>query len=154
MGRLLGSWLSGPQSAFPPPASEDYAGQRLGLPAQGSGSLAPLGRRFGAFFVDGLGSGLIAALFVRDAYDPDRGWLTLGIFALAYVVLLTVAGQTVGMRLLGLRVVPLRGTRPFPDLLRSALRTALLCLLVPALLSDRDGRGLHDRAAGTAVVVA
>jgi uncharacterized RDD family membrane protein YckC len=28
----------------------------------------------------------------------------------------------------------------------------LLCLLVPALISDRDGRGLHDKAARTAVV--
>ena len=33
-----------------------------------------------------------------------------------------------------------------------ALRTALLLLLVPALITDRDGRGLHDRAAGTVVV--
>ena len=29
---------------------------------------------------------------------------------------------------------------------------ALLCLLVPALLVDADGRGLHDRLTGTAVV--
>jgi uncharacterized RDD family membrane protein YckC len=34
----------------------------------------------------------------------------------------------------------------------AALRTALLMLLIPALISDRDGRGLHDRAAGTVVV--
>jgi len=29
---------------------------------------------------------------------------------------------------------------------------ALLVLLVPALVMDRDGRGLHDRAAGAVVV--
>jgi uncharacterized RDD family membrane protein YckC len=28
----------------------------------------------------------------------------------------------------------------------------LLCLLIPALIWDRVGRGLHDRAAGTVVV--
>ncbi len=154
MGRLLGTWLSGPQSAFPPRPTDDYPGKRLGLPAQGSGSLAPVGRRLGAYLIDAFGASLIAALFVRDAYAAGRGWLTLGIFAAAYVVLLTAGGQTAGMRLLGLRVVPLGGARPFPDLLRSALRTLLLCLLVPALLTDRDGRGLHDRAAGTAVVLA
>ena len=36
--------------------------------------------------------------------------------------------------------------------IRAVLRTALLLLLIPALIWDRDGRGLHDRAAGTAVV--
>ena len=35
---------------------------------------------------------------------------------------------------------------------RAVVRTALLCLLVPALLVDADGRGLHDRLTGTAVV--
>ena len=33
-----------------------------------------------------------------------------------------------------------------------ALRTLLLCLVVPAAIWDGDGRGLHDKAAGTAVV--
>jgi uncharacterized RDD family membrane protein YckC len=28
----------------------------------------------------------------------------------------------------------------------------LLALLVPALIWDRDGRGMHDKAAGTALV--
>jgi uncharacterized RDD family membrane protein YckC len=35
---------------------------------------------------------------------------------------------------------------------RAALRTLLLVLLVPAVVTDRDGRGLHDKAAGTVVV--
>ena len=34
----------------------------------------------------------------------------------------------------------------------AAPRFVLLCLLIPALISDRDGRGLHDQAAGTVVV--
>ena len=37
-------------------------------------------------------------------------------------------------------------------LLTALLRTALLVLLVPALVYDRDKRGLHDRAAKTVVV--
>ena len=36
---------------------------------------------------------------------------------------------------------------------RAVVRTALLILLVPALLVDADGRGLHDRLTGTAVVL-
>ena len=35
---------------------------------------------------------------------------------------------------------------------RAALRTALLLLLIPALIWDRDGRGLHDKAAGTVIL--
>lgn len=35
---------------------------------------------------------------------------------------------------------------------RALLRTVLLCLAVPALIWDRDGRGLHDRLAKTVEV--
>jgi len=35
---------------------------------------------------------------------------------------------------------------------QAIVRTLLLFLLVPAVIWDRDGRGLHDRASGTAVV--
>ena len=35
---------------------------------------------------------------------------------------------------------------------RALVRTVLLCLAVPPLIWDRDRRGLHDRAADTAVV--
>jgi hypothetical protein len=32
------------------------------------------------------------------------------------------------------------------------VRTALLCLAIPALIWDADHRGLHDRVAGTMLV--
>ena len=35
---------------------------------------------------------------------------------------------------------------------QSPLRTLLLCLAVPALVWDRQYRGLHDKAVGSAVV--
>ncbi len=35
---------------------------------------------------------------------------------------------------------------------RALVRTALIALVVPPLVFDRDGRGLHDMAAGTVVV--
>jgi len=37
---------------------------------------------------------------------------------------------------------------PFGALLRSLA----ICLVVPAVVWDRDGRGLHDRSVGTVVV--
>ena len=35
---------------------------------------------------------------------------------------------------------------------RAVVRTVLLMLLVPAVIFDKDGRGLHDRYSDTAVV--
>ena len=55
------------------------------------------------------------------------------------------------MRLLGLRVASLTDGRP-PGPLPTIGRTLLLMLLVPALVVDRDNRGLHDRLTGTVVV--
>lgn len=66
------------------------------------------------------------------------------------MLLLATTGTTVGKRLFGLRVVRLDGRRAtIPQVL---LRTLLLCLVVPALVWDRDTRGLHDKAVGTVEV--
>jgi hypothetical protein len=35
---------------------------------------------------------------------------------------------------------------------RAVVRTALLLILIPALIVDRDGRGLHDRLTDTVVI--
>ena len=53
-------------------------------------------------------------------------------------------------RILGIRVISLAHGRLDPA--RSALRTLLLCLVVPPLVFDRDQRGLHDKAAGSVAV--
>ncbi len=131
------------------PASQDRArGASLGLPGDGPGSLASFGSRVVAFCVDALGSALVAGLFT--APDLPGNW-ALAAFAAVTVVSLLVVGQTPGMRLLGLRLAhPRQGQRL--AVWRAVVRTALLCLLVPALVVDGDGRGLHDRLTDTAVV--
>ena len=52
-----------------------------------------------------------------------------------------------GHRLLGLKVVRLDGSDAGP--VRGTVRSVLLSLAVPALVWDRDQRGLHDRFVGT-----
>jgi hypothetical protein len=37
------------------------------------------------------------------------------------------------------------------SLWRVALRTLLICLVIPAVVYDSDGRGLHDRIVGSRV---
>ncbi len=109
-----------------------------------------------AFIVDCVASGLVAALFVaafghRSGSAALPGNWSLIPFALDYLIGLLVAGRTLGMYLTGLRVV--RVDRPVAvDPWRAFIRTLLLVLIVPAVITDRDRRGLHDRATGTAVV--
>ncbi|MFD2092133.1 RDD family protein [Blastococcus deserti] len=131
-----------------PPSQGRVRGASLGLPGEGPGSLADFGTRVLAFCVDALGAALVAGLFT--APELPGNW-ALAAFAAITVVTLVVFGQTPGMRLLKLRIAhPRPGQRLAPW--RAVVRTALLCLLVPALLVDGDGRGLHDRLTQTAVV--
>jgi hypothetical protein len=136
-------------------APQTYRGEKIGLPHTGRGSLATTGPRLLAFLVDALASGLVAALFVphhgSSLSDRLPGSWSLIPFALDYIVGVVVAGRTIGMYLTGLRLI--RVSRDaVVDPLRIVARTALLCLFVPALVFDRDGRGMHDRLTDTAVV--
>jgi len=104
----------------------------------------------------------VACLAISAAFFGGDAMATLGVFAIENVVLVGTLGMTVGHRLLGLRVVRLvrvvdapegpvePGTQP--GLLAGAVRAVLLCLVVPAVVWDADGRGMHDRLAGTVIV--
>jgi uncharacterized RDD family membrane protein YckC len=131
-----------------PPSQERVRGASLGLPADGPGSLASFGNRAVAFLVDAIAAALVAGLFT--APDLPGNWALVA-FAAVTVVTLVAFGQTPGMHLLGLRIAhPRPGQRL--AVWRAVVRTGLLCLLVPALIVDADGRGMHDRITDTAVV--
>lgn len=150
--RDIASWLEGPRSTrrdAPEEPDVDHPEGRLGLPAQGAGRVAGFGPRLVAFGVDTVICAVLAAVLGRD-----QVWTT-PIFALEVLVLTVLAGGSAGQLLTGLRVRRLdRGRSPAGRLGwgRALVRTALLVLLVPALIWDRDGRGLHDRAVGSALV--
>ncbi|HZU46336.1 MAG TPA: RDD family protein, partial [Mycobacterium sp.] len=72
-------------------------------------------------------------------------WFVIGVIAVR------LFGFTPGQLALGLGVVTLRG-RKHVGLGRAVIRGVLIALVVPALFVDSDGRGLHDRVSGTAVV--
>ncbi len=136
---------------------QEHRGARLGLPASGPGSIAATGPRLGAFVVDAIASSLVAAAFVAifrhggDTASRLPGTWSLLPLGIDYVIGLLVGGQTLGMYLFRLRVI--RVDRPEAVAPASAIvRTVLLFLLVPAIIWDRDGRGLHDRLTNTAVV--
>ena len=123
-------------------------GASLGLPASGRGSLATFSSRVVAYLVDAIAAVLVASIFT--APHLPQAWSAVS-FAAITVVTLVLFGQTPGMRLVGLRLAhPVEGRRL--AVWRAVVRTALLLVLVPALVVDADGRGLHDRLTGTAVV--
>lgn len=139
--RWAGSWLGGVPA---PDGAQTYPGARLGLPETGPGSVATIGRRLLALLADWLLCMVIALAAFRSQF-----W-TLPIFAVEAYLLTALTGVTVGKRLLGIRVIRLGG-RPV-GFGWALVRTALLLTVVPALVTDRDLRGLHDRAADTVVV--
>ena len=111
---------------------------------------AGFGRRLGAVVVDWLICQGVALLFLGTSQGGGAAaFLPLGIFAVLTVLFVSVTGSTVGHRLFGLQVWQVRpGSWP----LQVLVRTLLLCLFVPAVLTASDGRGLHDVIAGTRIV--
>ncbi|WNZ12205.1 RDD family protein [Streptomyces sp. 11x1] len=149
--QAIGSWLSGPREAAEAAGVDfGYRGQQLGLPEEGPGSIARPGRRLGALAVDWGLCLLIAYGLITDGYDQATSNWALLIFFLLHVLTLGTVGFTPGKRLFGLRVVSQDTGTVSPW--RAAVRSALLCLAIPALVWDRDGRGLHDRLARTVEV--
>ncbi|WP_078890750.1 RDD family protein [Streptomyces sp. NRRL B-1381] len=144
--QAIGSWLSGPRAAAEEMGADfGYRGKGLGLPEEGPGAIAPLGRRFGALFIDWALCMLIAyGLFARGDQQAAGNW-ALGIFLVMSLLTVGTIGCTPGKRLLRIRVVAEDGGRL--GFGRVAVRTVLLVLAIPALVWDRDGRGLHDRLA-------
>ncbi|MCA5895002.1 RDD family protein [Isoptericola sp. NEAU-Y5] len=146
----MGSWLEGGAADRSGPSSAE----RLGLPGEGHGSPARVGRRVVALVIDWAVASLVAFLLTNPGSWSDMSsWAPLLVFAVENVLLVSTAGFTVGHRLLGLQVRVLgapEGT--YVGFARGAVRTLLLCLVIPAVVWGNDGRGLHDRAAGTVIV--
>ena len=127
-----------------------WPGERLDLPETGPRSIARFGRRLGALAIDWAIAWILSVAFFPEGPWQPNSWATLAIFAVAQVVFLVVVNGSVGHLLLRMRVVPVVPARL--GLWRPVVRTLLLCLAIPALIWDRDQRGLHDRAAGTMLV--
>ncbi|MEV0899339.1 RDD family protein [Actinoplanes sp. NPDC049802] len=109
---------------------------------------AGLGPRLGALVIDWVLCLLIASLY---ASPSEQAWPAVLVLVAANTFFLGLFGQTPGMRLFRIRC------DAYPEggvigLGRGLLRACLLALFVPAILLNSEGRGLHDRAAGSIVV--
>ncbi len=121
-----------------------YPGSRLGLPADGSGSVASWARRMAALGLDWVACLLVASLLVGPAVWDNgwEAWVPLGVFWAEATVLTALAGGSFGQ--LALRLIVVRVDHGPVTLLHALLRSLLICLVVPPLIFNADNRGLHD----------
>lgn len=99
----------------------------------------------------------VAAILVVQVIPngPDYGtqsnsFLTLLIFATEVTLFTWMMGSSFGQRIVGIRVRDLVKDSN-PTLVQSLIRTLLIVVLIPPLLADTEGRGLHDRIAKTKI---
>jgi uncharacterized RDD family membrane protein YckC len=136
-----------------PESRSTYPGELLGLPETGPGSLASMGRRLAALMIDWLIAYGLAALAMAFGAFSERMlatavlvvWLVLG------VVAVRLFSFTPGQLALGLQVAAVDGRLPV-GVGRLVVRGLLIAAVIPALFTDSDGRGIHDRLTGTAVL--
>ena len=113
---------------------------------------ASLSRRLAALSIDWLIATLSAGMLYPVFASSLAPSLTrLGIFFIEVGLLTALGGASIGQRALGIRVVS------FPDQLfitpkAAFLRTFLIVLVIPALVIDQEGRGLHDRFTKSQVI--
>ncbi|MBJ8344892.1 RDD family protein [Antrihabitans sp. YC2-6] len=157
MARITGEWLNGPSAALPhdgPNATPKYRGERLGLPENGPGSLALSGRRVAALTIDWLMALGISALIVGSGgLGTSISTITLLVWAVIGVVGVTLFSYTPGQLVVGIQVGRIDNV-PRVGVVRAIVRTLLLALVVPAVITDVEGRGFHDRLSKTVVVLA
>jgi len=110
------------------------------------------GKRILALIID-WASAILVVQVIPNApeYGTQRNsLLTLIVFALEVILFTWLMGASFGQRIVGLRVKDFINDSN-PSLLQSIFRTLLIVLIIPPLLADSDGRGLHDRLAKTKI---
>lgn len=158
MARWTGTWLEGPGATLGEirRGPDGWLGKRLGLPREGENAVAPFSARLAAFVLDILASALVGSLISSQLDHPSgttKQLVAYGVLLVEHVVMVALTGQTFGMRLLSLKVLRLKDVSRVPGFLTALLRTVPLLLSVGLTgFFTRDGRGLHDLAAGSVVV--
>ncbi len=146
----VSSWLSGPKETLEQQGIDfGYPGQRLGFPEAGVGSLSRPARRLVALTIDWFAALVIAGAVSSGMSASAQSWLVLEIFFIEILVLTAFIGASFGQQIMGIGVRSLDGGRL--NVLGVILRTLLLIIVIPAVIYDRDGRGLHDKAVGGVV---
>ena len=134
--------------------TEAAPGTSIGLPPEGRASLASWGKRIGALIIDWGASMVLASAIVGSAVIRGGGWkmwMPMAVFFVESVLFTAMAGGSFGQIVARVAVVRLDDLGPI-GWWRSAARTAMKCLVIPALVIGAERRGLDDLVLGTVVV--
>ncbi|GDX23775.1 RDD family protein [Actinomycetes bacterium] len=101
-------------------------------------------RRAQAITIDWIGSLFVATLLL------DNSW-TLLFFFFQVAILTALTGSSAGQKLRGIRIIDVNTLQNIAPL-GALLRTFLILLVVPAVIQNKEGRGLHDLATKSAAV--
>ena len=110
-------------------------------------------RRLGALSIDWAIASFTTALFYPlQASSLEPTLVRLAIFVFEVGLLTSFGGASIGKRIFGIRVVT------WPDYFfvkpkAAFLRVFLVALVLPALFTDSQGRGFHERISRTTVVL-
>ncbi|MGC3952876.1 MAG: RDD family protein [Propionicimonas sp.] len=132
---------------------DTYPGESLGLPRSGPGSLASWRSRIAALLLDWGASMIVAvsAFGVGVLRESGwRAWMILAVFFVQKTVLTALVGGSFGQILARARVARLDG-QPL-GWWRAIARTAMICVVIPAVVVGAERRGLDDLVLGTVVV--
>lgn len=104
-----------------------------------------IGRRVAALCIDWAIAMILAALIFKSAPFAD-----LAIFAVTQMIFVGVTGHSIGHRTMRLQVQGMDGKAITP--LKGIVRTLLILLVIPVLISDADQRGYHDKIGDSILV--
>ncbi len=111
---------------------------------------ASLGRRIVALVIDWIIASLTAVALTPVSFPPDnipQNLIITGFFIVEVGVLVGLLGASIGKRVMRLGVINPDGQAI--GIPQGLLRTALVCLVIPPLVANSDGRGLHDIVTGS-----
>lgn len=130
-----------------------WPGELLGLPESGSGALASVMRRAIGVLIDWVICWIIAAFIVMNTHAlGGTGTVTYFLWLVMGIISGWLFARTPGMAVLGMGVARVDKPGEPVGFWRAAVRTILTGFVFPAAIVDADGRGMHDRATGTAVI--
>lgn len=138
---------------LPSRSDDSYAGQTLGLPREGRGSLALWRARFTGLVLDWAASMAIAVgMFGSEVLRADdwRQFMILAVFFVETTVLSALTGSSFGQLIC--RIAVFRLDRLPLGFARAIARALLVCLVIPPLVIGPERRGLHDLAIGGVVI--